>query len=179
MMKKIFIFSIGGLLNIFSFGQMIPTPSKAHLDAMQKVNFIAGNWKGKGWIQMGPDRHEFNQTEQVAIKVNGSVVQIDGLGIDAKDGKTVIHNAFAILTYSQDTNEYSMQAFRGDGARIDAYLKPIADNAFEWGFKHPMAGNMRYIITVKEDVWTETGEISPDGIQWYPFFEMTLKKVGL
>jgi hypothetical protein len=177
-MKTIFMIQLGLMLSGFGFGQMIPTPSKAHLEAMDKVNFIAGNWAGSGWIQMGPEKHEFNQSEKVTIKVNGTIVQIDGLGIDAKDNKTVIHNAFAIITYSPETRQFGMQAFRGDGARVDAYLKPIAENSFEWGFKHPMAGNMRYTISVKNDVWTETGEMSQDGKQWFPFFGMTLQKVA-
>jgi hypothetical protein len=178
-MKAIIPFMLGLLFSTLLFGQVIPKPSPSHLEAMKQVNFIAGSWKGSGWIQMGPEKHEFNQTEKVVIKVNGAVVQIDGLGIDAKDGKTEIHNAFAIITYSPETKQYAMQAFRGDGARVDAYLIPTGDNSFEWGFKHPMAGNMKYTISVKDDVWTEKGEMSRDGKQWFPFLGMTLKRVGL
>lgn len=160
----------------FAKAQGIPTPSPEHIEAMKKVSFIEGAWKGSGWMQMGPTRHEFLQSEQVSLKVNGVLLQIDGLGIDAKDNKTVIHNAFGIITYDPAQDTYSMQAYRGDGARIDAYLKPLSDQSFEWGFRHPMAGDMRYIITVKNNEWIETGEMSRDGKQWFKFLEMKLIK---
>ncbi len=175
MKEVVFILSII-LAQFYVHAQGIPMPTPEHIEAIKKISFIEGAWKGSGWIQMGPTRHEFLQTERVSLKVNGVILQIDGLGIDAGDNKTVIHNAFGIITYNPEQQTYNMQAFRGDGARIDAYLKPLSDYSFEWGFKHPMAGDMRYTITVKNGEWIESGEMSRDGNQWFKFLEMRLNK---
>jgi len=39
------------------------SPDAKLLAAMEKVSVLAGEWHGGGWIQMGPQRHEFLQKE--------------------------------------------------------------------------------------------------------------------
>ncbi|HSK13168.1 MAG TPA: hypothetical protein VK907_08125, partial [Phnomibacter sp.] len=126
--------------------------------------------------QMGPQRHRYSQSEVVQLKVNGTVLQIDGLGIDAADNKTVIHTAFGIITYDVEQKEYTMRAFRGDGARIDASLRPVDAETIVWGFTHPLGGDMKYTITIRNNEWIEVGEMSRDGNTWFKFLEMTLHK---
>ena len=47
---------------------------------------------------------------------------------------------------------------------------------FVWGFKVPQ-GEVRYVITIEGDTWTEKGAFSMDGSTWYPTMEMQLKRV--
>lgn len=152
-------------------------PKPETIDALKKVSFLTGNWKGSGWIQMGPEKHSFIQTEAIVSKVNGTVIQIDGLGVDDKDANRVIHQAFAIISYDISNKKYLMKAFRGDGGQIDADAKLINENTFEWGFSSQMTGQIKYTISVVDNKWTETGEMSRDGGKtWYKYFEMVLAR---
>ena len=152
-------------------------PKKETVDALQKISFLTGSWKGSGWMQMGPEKHSFNQTENIISKVNGTVIQIDGLGRDDKNADLIIHQAFAIISYDIEKGKYLMKAFKGDGGQIDADAKLIDDHTFQWGFSSVMTGQIKYTISVLNNKWVETGEISRDsGKTWMKYFEMTLTK---
>lgn len=82
------------------------------IDALQKISFLTGSWKGTGWMQMGPEKHTFKQTENVISKVNGTIIQIDGLGKDEKNADLIIHQAFAIISYDILSSKYLMKAYK-------------------------------------------------------------------
>ena len=176
MKQSILIFSM--FISIVVNGQNSIQPQKETIDALQKVSFLIGTWKGTGWIQMGPQKSFFNQTESIALKVNGTLIQIDGLGRDKEDSNKIIHQAFAIISYDLQNSKYLMKAFTGNGNQIDADVKLINDSTFEWSFSIPMTGQIRYTISVKDKKWSESGEMSRDkGNTWNKFFEMTLDKI--
>jgi hypothetical protein len=153
-------------------------PKKETIDALQKVSFLTGSWKGIGWIQMGPQKHTFNQTESIISKVNGTIVQIEGLGRDEKTPDIIIHQALAILSYDNQNGKYLMKAFRGDGGQIDADAQLLDDHTFQWGFSHPTTGEIKYTITVLNNKWTEIGEMSRDGGKTYlKYMEIVLEKL--
>ncbi|MCB9315144.1 MAG: hypothetical protein H6569_03300 [Lewinellaceae bacterium] len=158
------------------FAQASLQPSARVLDAMEKLRGLEGSWKGSGWLQMGPQRHEFQQTEAVRLHANGTVVTIDGRGVNAKDSTEVIHQAFAAVSYDQQAGKYLIRAFRADGNHVDADFEVQSDGSIVWGFSHPMAGRIRYTIKVDPDSWFEIGEMSRDGETWMQFLEMQLKK---
>jgi hypothetical protein len=152
-------------------------PKKEVVDAIQKISFLTGNWKGTGWIQMGPQKSTFNQTENISAKVNGTIIQIEGQGKDQQKRDIVIHQAFAIISYDFENSKYLMKAFRGDGAQIDADAKLIDDPSFQWDFSSAMTGQIKYTISVVNNKWTEIGEMSRDnGKNWLKYFEMILDK---
>src|SRR5215467_15812173 len=107
-------------------------PKQETIDAIQKISFLTGNWKGTGWIQMGPQKSTFNQTENISAKVNGTIIQIEGQGKDQQKRDIVIHQAFAIISYDFENSKYLMKAFRGDGAQL------IDDHSFQWDFSSAM-----------------------------------------
>jgi hypothetical protein len=43
-------------------------------------------------------------------------------------------------------------------------------------FTLPNGGKIRYTIRVKDGVWQEAGEYSPDGNTWQTFLEMRLTR---
>ena len=152
-------------------------PKKETSDAIQKISFLTGNWRGTGWIQLGPKKSTFNQTENISAKVNGTVIQIEGQGKDQQNPNAIIHQAFAIVSYDTQNAKYLMKAFRGDGEQIDADVKLVDDHTFQWSFSNPIAGEIKYTITVLNNKWTEIGETSRDnGNTWGKYFEMTLDK---
>lgn len=175
-MKKS-LFFLAMLIGATAFAQNPFQPKPETLDALKKVSFLTGNWKGSGWIQMGPEKHSFNQTETIISKVNGTVIQIDGLGKDVKNPDLTIHQAFAMISYDINNKKYLMKAFRGDGGQIDADAKLIDENTFQWGFSSVMTGDIKYTIAVGNNKWTEIGEMSRDGGKtWLKYFEMVLEK---
>lgn len=149
-------------------------PSAETRAAMDKIRFLEGNWKGSGWIRMGPQKHDFIQTESVKTHANGTVLTIDGLGRDAANPDMVVHQAFAVISYDQAADKYLMRAIRGDGNHVDADFVVNPDGSIAWEFEHPMAGKVRYTIRNESGAWVENGEASRDGKTWMPFLEMRL-----
>jgi hypothetical protein len=156
------------------FGQA-PTTKPVSVDAMKKLDYLAGKWKGAGWIMMGPQRREeFNQTENVQSKLDGTILTIDGSGRSKPDDRPV-HNAFGVIYYDAPSSEYKFMAFLADGRSVLADFK-VTDNGFVWGFKAPY-GQIRYTMThTAKDEWNEIGERSADGSTWSKMFEMTLTR---
>jgi hypothetical protein len=173
---KQFLFILTMLVGSVSSEQNPFQPRKETIDALQKISFLTGNWQGSGYIQMGPQKHTFNQTETIALKLNGTVIQIEGEGKDQQKPELTIHQAYAVISYDMQNKKYLMRAFRGDGEQIDADTKLIDEHTFQWSFVNPMAGQIKFTISVLDNKWTETGEMSRDGKNWNKYFEMILDK---
>ena len=141
---------------------------------MSKLDFMVGSWEGSGWYR-SPDGKisNFNQTEDVQSKLDGLVLVVEGNG-SLENGENV-HNAFAMITYDEETKKYSFNSHLADGKSIVADGWFNGDD-FEWGFELPQGGSILYSINYENDTWKESGKYSPDGNQWYPFIEMTLKR---
>src|SRR5258708_6630578 len=175
--KQLLLSALTMFISLLATAQSPFQPKKETTDAVQNISFLTGNWKGTGWIQMGPQRHSFSQTENITLKANGTVIQIDGEGKDTQNPTIIIHQAFAVISFDVPNSKYLMKAFRGDGGQIDADAKLIDDHTFQWSFSNPMAGQIKYTITVVNNKWTEIGEMSRDnGNSWNKYFEMTLDK---
>lgn len=156
--------------------QVATSPS----ERLKPLLFLEGQWKGQGWIMLGPGkRSEFNQTETVEQKLEGSIIAIEGRGTDTKDDKRVIHHAFATMAYDAPSGTYRMRAYKADGSYLDALATVNANGSVSWGFAMPKMGQVRFTMELNgKGQWHETGEFSPDGTKWFPNFEMTLDKVS-
>ncbi len=167
-MKKAILFF--AVLFIFETGMAQPETTDAEAKAaISKLAFIAGKWKGSGWM-MGRDRTkaEFNQAENIQFKLDSTILLIEGMG---KTNGTVIHDALAIVSYNKDKSEYAFQSFLHTG-RKGTFKAELKGEKLYW---YP-SDNMRYIIWINEKgQWYETGEYNREG-QWFQFFEMTLDK---
>jgi hypothetical protein len=152
-----------------------PTSKDLQRREMIKLDWLAGHWKGTGWIQMGPQgRHEFNQTETIESKLDGLVLVIEGRGKAKEDGSTV-HTALAFVSYDHHANKFRWHAFTPEG-QIETEAK-VGPATLEWSLQIPQRGRMRYTITRNErGEWFEIGEMSQEDQTWRRFFEMTLRK---
>lgn len=156
------------------------THGSGSAEEMKKLAFLTGDWRGEGWIEMGPGkRSTFKQTEAVQSKLNGTVLIIEGLGkgqIGNTGEEGVIHNALAVISYDAAAKKHQFRAFRADGNYIDANVT-VGDKQLVWGFRDPQRGTeIRYTIKLTDTgQWREVGEFSMDGKQWRQFFEMTLQ----
>ena len=104
------------------------------------------------------------------------MLTIEGTGKDPVTQKVTFH-AFAVVAYNQQTKQLGMKSFTMEGRQTDAYFNVVAENKFVWGFDVP-TGKIKYSITLSPQAktWYEKGEFSPDGAQWFSFFEMNLIK---
>ena len=159
-----------------------PSATGAGLTEMKKLEFLVGNWKGSGWMQMGPgQRSESFVTESVQSKLGGRVFVIEGLGRAKSEGSAegrVVHNAFAFLYYDEESSRFRMRAFLANGQAVDADTN-YKDGVFEWGFQLPQ-GRIQYRIRLNaKQQWQEEGSITLDGGKSFQkFFEMTLDRIN-
>ena len=161
----------GALLSAFASAQ---EPPVASLDAMRKLTFIAGEWRGKSTITTGPEGKKTSDVVEIAeFRLDGLLFTFEGRGV--ADGK-VVHNAFGVISYDPVGKKYQMKAYTATGYSTDATIS-VSENQLVWGFEIPGAGTVRYTIKVKDKKWHEVGEITRDsGKTYFPFFEMNLDK---
>src|SRR5262249_44461105 len=152
----------------------------AQKEAMQKVAFLVGEWKGNGWMLMGPGRREeFTSKETVESRLDGLVLIIEGVHESSDPAKkgAVVHHALAELSWDAKQGAYRFRSHLATGEESD-FPGKVVEGAFIWTFPAGPGGTMRY--TIKPDAqgrWNEIGERSADGQSWSQVFGMTLDKV--
>lgn len=149
---------------------------------MQKLDFMVGEWQGEGFMEFGPgERRSSKVKEVIQRKAGGHVLMIEGLGkagIPGKNEERVVHDAFAMMWYDNESKQFRMQAFTAAGGPVNPSIT-VGDKTLVWGFRNPQAGEIRFTIKLDEaGRWNEVGEMSRDGATWRKFFEMTLRRVG-
>ena len=174
-MKLTIIF---GLFFICAFAGMAFGQGPASVESkkveMKKIEKMAGQWKGSGWIQQGPNRETFTGGETVQMKVDGLAMLVEG-NFANPEGK-VIHQTLAVLSCNDKMTGYNFATYLANGLTGVHDFKVVSDH-FEWGFPIPNVGTVRYTIKVDEKSWFEIGEFSRDGTTWSKNFEMKLDRV--
>src|SRR5262249_7190817 len=180
MSTRLFCSAIVILAGVVNTGQGQP-PVAAQREAMKKLDFLVGQWKGEGWMEFAPgQRRTFKGAEVVQRKLDGLLVSMDGEHrgqVGGKGEEVVVHSAFALVSYDEKAKRYRFQAFTGRGNFEDTEAK-VSDGQMVWGMKVPQFGDVRYTIKLDDKGrWVEIGEVSRDGKVWQRFFEMTLQGV--
>jgi hypothetical protein len=164
-------------LAVFNSYAQSAKPS-AQINAMSKLDWLIGNWKGAGWVEFVPgERRTFSQTERVEWKAGRTVVAVEGHGTTGYAGTNMpIHDAFAVISFDPRSRQYRWRSHTEKGHAAD--LEPtLGDRTFQWAMDVPEMGTMRYTIVLNDKgEWFETGEMSRDRKTWRKFFEMTLQK---
>lgn len=154
-------------VTLISFSQTIETDSISKAK-MSELQFLVGNWEGKGWMKGREGMSNFNQTENVQFKLDSTAILIEGIG---KSNGKIIHNALAILTYNKEDDSFLFRSYLQNGQSAD-FKAEMIDKKLYW---YPNE-NVRYIVWLnKEGQWHEIGEFKR-GDDWFQFFEMTLDK---
>ena len=75
--------------------------AEAQRAEMKKLDWIVGQWKGEGWIQMGPKRQDFVGTESVRRKVGGVALLVEGnfRAKGAPPDAPPVHETIAVVSY--------------------------------------------------------------------------------
>lgn len=177
-MKRIFILPfVLFVCYLTGYAQTSLQPSQELKTAIVKLEPLIGEWRGEGWIQMGSSKHVFQQHENISLKANNTILQIEGLGKD--ESGQAVHQAFAIISFDSEKSGYQMLAVRADGKVIYPQIIITESGVLEWGFEVGSGRRVKFNIEIKDNTWHETGKFSSDGTNWMPFLEMNLKKESL
>lgn len=152
-----------------------PDTVAAQIEAMKACSFLVGQWQGEGWMAFGPgDRRTFHQAEDVTSKLNGLLLQIEGLG--KNDAGGIVHDALAILSYDPDGKRYHFKSYEHMGRSVDAAAE-CRNGTITW-ILPTGPRTMRYTIALNQKgQWYEIGEATTDGKTYQKFFEMTLDRI--
>lgn len=148
---------------------------KETTDAIRKLGFLEGVWRGKGWIGSNDKKQYFNETETGKIKIGGTLLQIDVYGTSLDNDSVIINNGLAIINYDLTKKKYKMNFFQADGSFTEADVNLTNENTVEINL-HRRSGYTRFIIETKNAHWFEKAFSSSDGKNWNQFFEMRLIK---
>jgi hypothetical protein len=143
---------------------------------MAKLAKWAGQWKGSGWVQQGPQRETFTGSENVQMKLDGLALLVEGNFVNS-EGKPA-HQTLGVVSYNDKASAYDFATYLASGITGVQTLKIVGDH-YEWGFDIPGGyGSTRFNIKVDDTTWFETGEFSRDGGKtWFKNFEMTLTRL--
>ncbi len=148
---------------------------QAQREAIDKLRFLDGTWRGPAWT-LTPDgqRREVTQTERVGPFLGGAVKVVEGRGY-AADG-TVAFNAFGIISFDPEKKAYAMRSYAmGHATDFPVTVTPVG-----FGWERPAGPNavVKYVATVKDGTWFESGDYVAQGQPPRRILEMTLKRVG-
>ncbi len=152
------------------------------IEKMKQLDFLIGDWRGKGWIMTQNGRQTFSAFETVKWKLDGQIAVVDGLGksVDEKTGKErIVHQTYGVFSYDLYEDEIMFRWYKANGGEEGYTAIDAGSNTLSWGFEVPEGGvtvKFTEIINEKGN-WLETGEVSRDGKKtWLKFFEMELEK---
>jgi hypothetical protein len=131
--------------------------SDTQREAMRKLNFLVGRWRGPVTVVRGPGEPlHLTQTEDVESKLDGLVLLIEGKSTGA-DG-SVPFQALATIAFDEATHTYRFRAYN-EGHYLDTELTVLPDG-FSWGFA---AGPARIVNTMRltgKGQWQESTEVT-------------------
>jgi len=134
-----------------------PNSADAQREAMRKLSFLAGHWSGPVTVSRGPGEPlHLTQTEDVAYKLDGLVLLIEGKSTDA-DGK-VQFSALATIAYDDVSHTYRFHAYN-DGYYVDTELS-VPGNSFSWGLITGRAKIVNTMHLTPKGQWDEATEVT-------------------
>ena len=150
-----------------------PRAIAAEREAMARLAWMDGVWRGPATTQTPTGPHNVTQTERIGPMLGGTIKVLEGRGYNA-DGSTGF-NAFGIISWDPVTSAYRLHSY-AMGRAGDFALTPTADG-YVWTIP---AGpfSIRYTATLADGTWTEVGDRIVDGQPPQRFFEMHLRRIS-
>ena len=145
----------------------------AQQEAMKKLDWMDGKWRGPAVSQSPQGEHRVTQTERIGGFLDGTLKLVEGKGYNA-DGSTGFH-AFGVVTYDPATKRYWMTS--SAQGRSGKFALTPTDNGYKWEIPAGPA-TIRYTATLAEGKWTEVGDYVAAGQPPRRFFTMTLTRIG-
>lgn len=146
----------------------------AQREALARLSFLDGVWRGSAVSTTREGRHELVQTERVGAFLGGTVRVVEGRGYEA-DG-SVGFNALGIISYEPDTQAYSIAATAQ--SRSGVYPLRLTDTGFIWEMPAGPGGLIRYTTVIRDGTWQEVGDYIAPGRPPFRIVELNLRRVG-
>ncbi|TCP28579.1 hypothetical protein EV195_101759 [Tenacibaculum skagerrakense] len=151
-------------LLLYFFMASFSSQAQAEKEALDKLSFMIGNWKGTSFSFSEKETKTTEVTEDVTYKMNGSL-----LVLDVKSSWIELHT---IITYNSKEQCYYYHPFSKAGLR-DKYKGNFEDNVFRVYFTKER--RITFTLT-KEGYFHEYGENLKNG-SWEKYFEDILQPV--
>ncbi|HYD13772.1 MAG TPA: DUF1579 domain-containing protein [Allosphingosinicella sp.] len=146
----------------------------AQREAMGRLAFMDGVWRGPAWSLAAGGRREMIQTERMGPMLGGAIRVMEGRGY-TPDGN-VAFNAFGIVSYDPDRRAYSLTSYAlGHHATVPLTL---TDTGFVWETPAGPGAIIRYTATIRDGTWHEVGERIAPGQPPLRVVELNLRRVG-
>jgi hypothetical protein len=136
-----------------------PPDVEAQRAAMKRLGFLVGEWAGEASVLRGPGQFvELVQTESAQFKLDGLVLEIEGVGRTKAEGKLALQ-ALGLISFDDETGTYTMRAFN-DGRWLETEVK-LADggNSISWGFALGEFKTWTVRRINESGEWAELGEL--------------------
>jgi hypothetical protein len=157
--------------------QLPRTPDiDAQRAAMKKLGFLAGKWVGEARLLRGPGEPiALVQTEEAQFKLDGLILEIEGIGRTKRDNKAVLQ-ALGIISFDDETGTYHMRAFN-DGRFLETDVKLHEDGkGLTWGFALGQIKTSSVLRINERGEWTELAEITIDSQPPKKLMELMVKR---
>jgi hypothetical protein len=150
---------------------------EAQRAAMKKLGFLVGKWVGEARLLRGPGEPVvLVQTEEAQFKLNGLILEIEGIGRSQPDNKAVLQ-ALGIISFDDETGTYHMRAFN-DGRFLETDVKLLKDGkSLTWGFRLGSIRTSSVLRINERGEWTELAEIIVDSQPAKKLLELTVKRL--
>jgi hypothetical protein len=144
--------------------------------ALKKLSVLVGHWTFDEEQKPGP----LGPGGKSSGEFGGQMI-LGGFFFQGRRTEKGALGGLVIWGYDAVNKNFNFDEFSGDGTRMSGVVT-VSGNTFTWTAKVVAAGKpypARGRIVVAADLMsgTETGEISPDGKTWTPFFENRYTKV--
>lgn len=135
-------------------------PAPEVREAMQKLAWLEGEWRGAGWYNTPAGRETYEVSEKAHFHLDGLILVVQGRGwsVDEDGAEIEGHKAFGVLSYDAYAKTYRFDAFVKEGYQSRS-APQVGENEFRWS--HPAGPNaeMRYHARLSPDgEWIESGE---------------------
>ena len=154
-------------------------PAPIVREAMAKLSWMAGEWRGDGWRMTPEGKAPFQVAEKAHFHLDGLVLVVDGRGWSVnEDGEEIEeHKAFGVLSYDAHARAYRFDAFVKEGYQSRSEPE-VGDNEYRWSVPAGPGAEMKFHARLGDDgEWIETGERCT-AAACVPALEMRLKKIA-
>lgn len=145
------------LVSTLAVGQAPPDPSArtaAQREAMSRLSFMDGVWRGPAWSLTPAGRHEVVQTERVGPFLDGAVRVVEGRAY-RPDG-SVAFNALGVISFDPSAGTYSMSSW-AMGHSVSATLN-VSGDVVTWETPAGPGAVIRHTATIRNGLWHEVSE---------------------
>lgn len=145
---------------------------------MKKLSFLVGTWAGEVRIYRKPDEPiVLDQTEDAQFKLDGWVLQIEGIGRTKTGGQPMLQ-ALGVISFDDELAVYRMRAFN-DGRFLETDVALLDDGkSLRWGFSLGEI-KMASVLRINErGEWTELHEITIGAQPPRKFMELTVGRIS-